>query len=1014
MKQRVNRRNKALYLAIMGMSLWGTMENQAFGASHTTSQTGATINLGSGDTVDVTNESAISSDASGGLGLQILSGGVIINNISNINGTHSPVIYLNNGVTNLLGTGTTVTYVNTGTASMADAVIYLDSAIGSGSKLEASSLKIDGTSNIGMNGINSDGTVGQNTIRLGTGSEILIDTTDASGGTSTGISMTNSELHADQLILDITSTSKAYGLALSNNSTADIGTGTKITAKSTGVVNDMSLGITAYGNSTVTGESVVINVTNGDGASATNGSTIDLGSNSRIIVTGDVNTTASRSYRGMNTRSNGSFLADHLAIEVTNANEEISYVGAKSESGSVNIGEGSTIEMTGYSVGLQALNRMGSSNLKFAGSSTSRNRIQVEDYGVLANELAPTNLGNGTATATVENTDIVVDPSHIFSRSSIGTSGIAGEGHLEGKGIRAAGAAAIDNGRINLENVTVKISAADPSIETYGIYTQNDGKLNLAGEIGIDSPTQAIATIYDPLYTNAGTIQGSAKMTILGDIKAGGNGQIDLNMLSGSTFTGATEVDLANNGYLKLGFDNNSIWNMNRSSSLTDLNMNGGTVAFDSVGDYKTLTTETLAGTGTFAMRTDLTNGHLGGSIGSGAVGVGGGDLIVVAQPGGASGTHFLDINNQAGASVPASYEHLVVKTAGGGSEKFSLSHQVELGGYVYDVYKEPDNNWYLGRTEERGGYSSSVSASYNAFAGNYLIGYAELQMLIQRLGDLREDDTKHDVWAKAYGGKFESASGSFLKNFDMTYAGFQTGIDWKRDRKDQKGSYYIGGMLGYAKGNQDYGQSGDGSVESKTIGAYGTYMGKNGFYVDLVAKYGWLTNEYKVLDTAGELVVGDKMDTNAIMASIELGRRYHFKSQDQQGWFVEPQVQLSYGHQNGGSFNASNGLVVDVDGFNSLLGRVGTLVGYEVKKGKCPINVYGKLFYVHEFDGDVGFTMNGIGANESFGDSWLVYGIGITAQFSKKHNLYLDIERATGGQFDQPWAINGGYRFSW
>ncbi|MBP9484163.1 MAG: autotransporter outer membrane beta-barrel domain-containing protein, partial [Negativicutes bacterium] len=40
--------------------------------------------------------------------------------------------------------------------------------------------------------------------------------------------------------------------------------------------------------------------------------------------------------------------------------------------------------------------------------------------------------------------------------------------------------------------------------------------------------------------------------------------------------------------------------------------------------------------------------------------------------------------------------------------------------------------------------------------------------------------------------------------------------------------------------------------------------------------------------------------------------------------------------------------------------------------------------------------------------------GIGITAQLNKKHNVYLDIERASGGQFSQPWSVNGGYRFNW
>ncbi len=128
----------------------------------------------------------------------------------------------------------------------------------------------------------------------------------------------------------------------------------------------------------------------------------------------------------------------------------------------------------------------------------------------------------------------------------------------------------------------------------------------------------------------------------------------------------------------------------------------------------------------------------------------------------------------------------------------------------------------------------------------------------------------------------------------------------------------------------------------------------------------------------------------------------------------MEPQGQIIFGHQNSGSFNASNGLRVDVDSYNSTLGRLGLLAGYELKSGKNPVNVYAKASYVHEFDGDLSFRMNGIQAQESFGGSWWTWGLGVNAQFSKNHNIYFDIERASGGKFNQPWSVNGGYRYSW
>ena len=181
-----------------------------------------------------------------------------------------------------------------------------------------------------------------------------------------------------------------------------------------------------------------------------------------------------------------------------------------------------------------------------------------------------------------------------------------------------------------------------------------------------------------------------------------------------------------------------------------------------------------------------------------------------------------------------------------------------------------------------------------------------------------------------------------------------------------------------------------------------------------MVLKYGWMKNDYKVLDSSNVTIKGDDMNTSGLSASMEIGQRLHLDQKTKEGWYVEPQAQLTVGHQSGGSFTASNGLNINVDSYNSVLGRVGMQAGYEVKSGKNPINVYAKASYVHEFDGDVGIRFNGVGVNQSFGDSWITYGVGATAQIGKKHNLYVDIERASGGKFNQPWAVNAGYRFEW
>lgn len=198
--------------------------------------------------------------------------------------------------------------------------------------------------------------------------------------------------------------------------------------------------------------------------------------------------------------------------------------------------------------------------------------------------------------------------------------------------------------------------------------------------------------------------------------------------------------------------------------------------------------------------------------------------------------------------------------------------------------------------------------------------------------------------------------------------------------------------------------------MDAKTVGIYGTYMAPYGIYVDALVKYMAMKNDFEVFNLQGDYIKGDSMDTDGFGASVEIGKRFHL-SADEEGFHVEPQVQLSYLNQNGGDFHTSNGLKGDVDSFTSLLGRIGLLAGYEVTSGAIPFHIYAKVSGVREFDGDIGARLNGAFVQNSFGDSWISYGAGFTVQVHKRHHLYFDFERVSGGHFDMPWAVNGGYR---
>jgi outer membrane autotransporter protein len=437
---------------------------------------------------------------------------------------------------------------------------------------------------------------------------------------------------------------------------------------------------------------------------------------------------------------------------------------------------------------------------------------------------------------------------------------------------------------------------------------------------------------------------------------------------------------------------------MTGDSTAAALNMgSNGKISYQtdlSSGSYGTLTVGNLSGTGLFDMRASVVNQQ--------------GDLLKVT--GMTAGNHTLNVQNDGRLPANGTEEITLVETADGGGT-FGLKNQVELGGWTYDL-KKVGNNWQLMSTGES---SSAASAAINLFSDSYLISYVENQTLMQRMGDQRQGAERNGVWARVYCGNFESDGDSFIRGYDMDYSGIQVGGDRKFVLKDGKGDFYLGGMFSYTQGDLDYGRSGDGSIDSKALGIYGTYVAPNGFYTDLVFKYSWMDNDFKALDSAWERITGDNIETGGFSASLEVGKRFFLqKAKEKQGWYVEPQAQISFGSQSGDSFTASNGLRIRVDDYNSVLGRLGANIGYEIKSGKNPINVYGKVSYVHEFDGDVNYRLNDAKLSTDFGDHWWTYGVGITAKLGTRHNVYFDLERATGDQVDQSWGLNGGYRYSW
>lgn len=695
---------------------------------------------------------------------------------------------------------------------------------------------------------------------------------------------------------------------------------------------------------------------------------VDLGTDSYIQTSGD-------SSNGVSINAYSGISADLKAVGLTINTDGTSSNGITArENGFVDIGAGSHIiteRSSSLVANTQMLNGSKPARIDFLGSKSNRNTISFGgSYGASAQF--------GGSTVNLAYTDIM-------------------NNYNGGTGIWA-----MNGGKISGDNLTI-YGAKMAS----GVLAQNNGSINLTGNTAIymaNPMGTAIIARHASGYA-ASQINAIGQMDINGGISSQG-GIINIDMDSGSQWNGWASSN--NNGVLNVALKN-SIWNMNADSNINKLVLDNSTVDISNVISKtknpwtgSLLTLGELSGNGHFILRTDV-------------VGDGNDKLIVT---GSSVGDYQLTVVNS-GSLATKGNEVLTLVETQDGQATFNSTHQTELGGYLYDVRKN-GTNWELyasgavvsppavlpPTTTPPPTITTTADASANFLNVGYLMNYAETQTLLQRMGDLHQNGEHGDIWLRGFAGKFDSLSGGKLSQFDMAYSGMQIGAD---KRISDEIPLFIGVFMGQTNGSPDY-SSGDGTTKSSNAGIYGSYMAVNGFYMDAVAKYSHVKNSFNVRDSQDNLVSGNG-NSDGVSLSLEAGQKFNFGEQNN-GFYVEPQLQLTYGHQDATRIKASNGLRVDLGSYESLTGRASALLGYELNQGDSKVNIYLKTGIVREFKGDVDYQLNGSTENHTFKGNWWNNGVGVSTQINKQHTLYLDLDSSTGNKFNQR-QINGGYRFS-
>ena len=267
----------------------------------------------------------------------------------------------------------------------------------------------------------------------------------------------------------------------------------------------------------------------------------------------------------------------------------------------------------------------------------------------------------------------------------------------------------------------------------------------------------------------------------------------------------------------------------------------------------------------------------------------------------------------------------------------------------------------------------------------------AETNDMNKRMGELRNANGEHGVWARMVGGEDE------YKNATYEYNQYQLGYD---EKLSVDPSWTVGVALSYTDGESNFG-SGSGENTHKGLSVYGSKLNDDGSFIDLIAKYSRLEHDLTI--------DGDKGDysTNGYSVSAEYGKRI----QQGKGLWIEPQVELTYGKVKSAEYQLGQ-KTVSQDAMESLVGRIGFSLGKDIEKG----NVYARASYLYDFEGETNVAFAN-GASRDFAydldGGWWEVGVGANINLSKATYIYADVEKTFGGEVDTNWQWNLGVRYS-
>lgn len=328
-----------------------------------------------------------------------------------------------------------------------------------------------------------------------------------------------------------------------------------------------------------------------------------------------------------------------------------------------------------------------------------------------------------------------------------------------------------------------------------------------------------------------------------------------------------------------------------------------------------------------------------------------------------------------------------------------------ELEDIEFVRYEDFNTNDYTGGTRwfiQRIIMSKSAAAMAMTGAGFASYDAAnEMDRRDRRLLQTYKDETT-GMWVRARHGER-----GVDNEYNYKLNGTSIGLDHQLNNINT-----LGLAFSYEEGDTDFESvRGKGDMKRYEFAIYNTYD-YGAPYLDLVGRLGLISSNYDSYNQKGTLKTSGDFDQKYASLSAEVG----YTLMDNNGVFIEPQLQFQVAYLDGYDYSSDRSMKVDVDREVAVLSRIGLRAGKHFDTTNITGEVYSRADVYHQFtDGqDAIFSDPTHEMQETWGTNKTYASIGLGSYLKVNDNwgLQFDIEKNIGGKTLDTWLITGQAKY--